>query len=187
MIVGSSLRRFPLALQMGVLGSVLLLGVPAGAAGIGMSGGDVSMGDSMPGMNRPAAGGQHFAFGEPGNPSQVDRVISISMAEMSFDPNLLDVKIGETIRFAVTNRSEVDHDFTIGDAVTQLAHHKEMLEAMDKGGEMHHGGDPNAISVEAGRTQELIWKFTRAGRFEFDCNVPGHFEVGMKGVIAVGN
>jgi uncharacterized cupredoxin-like copper-binding protein len=170
---------------MGVLGSVLLLGVPAGAAGIGMGAADVSMRDSMPGMHGPAGGGQGFVFGEPGKLSQVDRVVSIAMQEMSFEPSLLDVRIGETIRFVVTNRSEVDHDFTIGDAVTQTAHRKEMLEAMDKGGEMDHGSDPNAISVEAGRNGELIWKFTRAGRFEFDCNVPGHFEAGMRGVIAV--
>ena len=187
MSTGSALLRFPLALQIGLLGSVLLLGAPAGAAGLGMGDGDASMGDSMPGMHSPADGGHEFAFGEPGRPSQVNRVISIAMQEMSFEPRSLDVKIGETIRFVVTNRSEVDHDFTIGDAATQTAHRKEMLEAMKMGSEMHHAADPNAISVEAGRKGELIWKFTRAGRFEFDCNVPGHFEAGMTGLIAVDN
>ena len=186
MIISSALLRLSLALQMGVLGSVLLLGVPAGAAGLGTGDSDASMG-SMPGMNPPVSGGQEFAFGEPGKSSQVNRVISIAMLEMSFAPRSLDVKIGETIRFVVTNRSELNHDFTIGDVMTQAAHRKEMLEAMERGGEMHHGTDPNAISVEPGRKGELIWKFTRAGRFEFDCNVPGHFEAGMKGVVAVDN
>jgi uncharacterized cupredoxin-like copper-binding protein len=138
-------------------------------------------------MNPPASGGQELAFGEPGKPSQVNRVICIAMLEMSFEPRSLDVKIGEPVRFVVTNRSEADHDFTIGDAATRTVHRKEMLEAMERGGEMHHGTDPNAISVEAGSKGEFIWKFTRVGRFEFDCNVPGHFAAGMKGVIAVGN
>jgi uncharacterized cupredoxin-like copper-binding protein len=39
--------------------------------------------------------------------------------------------------------------------------------------------------VGPGQQRELIWKFTRAGNFEFDCNVPGHYEAGMRGVIEV--
>lgn len=126
-----------------------------------------------------------FTFGEPGTPSKVDRVVKITMRDLSFEPNELDMTAGETIRFVVTNAGAVDHDFTLGDAATQIAHRKEMAEAMETSGGMHHHHDANAITVKAGEVRELIWKFTEPGRLEFDCNVPGHYEAGMGGVILV--
>jgi uncharacterized cupredoxin-like copper-binding protein len=133
----------------------------------------------------PATAGDKFIFGEPGVPSEIDRVVAVTMHDMSFEPAVLEVKVGETIRFAVTNKSEADHDFTVGDPATQTAHRKEMADALEKTGAMHHHHEPNAITVKAGESGDLVWKFTRAGRFEFDCNVPGHYEAGMKGVIRV--
>jgi uncharacterized cupredoxin-like copper-binding protein len=50
---------------------------------------------------------------------------------------------------------------------------------------MQHHDHPNAVMVKPGRTRELVWRFTRAGAFEYGCNVPGHYESGMKGTIAV--
>jgi uncharacterized cupredoxin-like copper-binding protein len=126
-----------------------------------------------------------FSYGEPGKAAKVDRTVKITMREMSFEPASLRVKAGETIRFVVTNRSEVDHDFTIGDEAAQTAHRQEMLEMMEKGGEMNHHDDANAIAVKAGQTGKLIWKFSRPGTFAFDCNVPGHYEAGMAGAIVV--
>jgi uncharacterized cupredoxin-like copper-binding protein len=125
-----------------------------------------------------------FSFGEPGVLSKVGRVVAIVMRETSFEPNALDVKAGETIRFVVTNKSAIDHDFTLGDAATQSAHRKEMAEAVESGG-AHHHHEANAITVKASETRQLIWTFTKPGRVEFDCNVPGHFEAGMGGVILV--
>ena len=39
--------------------------------------------------------------------------------------------------------------------------------------------------VEPGKTGELVWRFTKADKFDFACLVPGHFEAGMQGKIAV--
>ncbi len=136
-------------------------------------------------MHHLRSAAEGFVFGEPGVPSKVDRVVTIAMRDMRFEPNELQVKVDETIRFVVVNKSDTEHDFTIGDIATQTAHRKEMVEAMEKGSAMHHHDDPNATSVTAGQSGELIWKFTRAGSFEFDCNVPGHYEAGMKGIITV--
>ena len=126
-----------------------------------------------------------FVFGEPAKSGKVARTARIIMTDGSFEPGSLEVKVGETIRFVVTNKGEIDHDFTIGDAATQTAHRAEMVEMAEKGSEMHTADDPNAIFVKAGRTGTLIWKFTHAGSFEFDCNVPGHYEAGMTGVLSV--
>ncbi len=139
---------------------------------------------NMAGM-QPSHPAERFSFGEPGKAAKGDRTIKVTMNAMSFEPKAIQVTTGETIRFVVTNKSPLDHDFTIGDVKTQTAHRAEMAEAMKMGAGMGHGDDPNAMSVKAGETRELIWKFSRAGNFQFDCNVPGHFEAGMMGTIAV--
>ena len=45
--------------------------------------------------------------------------------------------------------------------------------------------EPYMAHVASGRTGELVWTFNRAGEFEFACLIPGHFEAGMIGRIAV--
>jgi len=124
-----------------------------------------------------------YAFGEPGAAAKVDRVIAITMHDMSFEPSSIVVKRGETIRFAVVNAGPVDHDFTLGDAKAEAEHRAEMLEMAAKG--MTHGDEANAIMLKPGQSKQLIWKFTKPGRLEFDCNIPGHWESGMRGTIEV--
>jgi uncharacterized cupredoxin-like copper-binding protein len=137
----------------------------------------------MPGMAQKAKPPK-LSFGEPGAAAKADRTVTVTMNDMSFEPSSLRVAAGETIRFAIVNKSMVDHDFTIGDESTQKEHRAEMAE-MAKNSTMEHHRDPNAVLVKAGETKELIWKFTRIGAFEFDCDIPGHYEAGMKGLIAV--
>jgi uncharacterized cupredoxin-like copper-binding protein len=50
---------------------------------------------------------------------------------------------------------------------------------------MEHA-DPNQVTVDPGKTGELVWQFTKAGTFDFACLVPGHFEAGMVGKVRVG-
>ncbi|MNC74234.1 Copper binding protein, plastocyanin/azurin family [compost metagenome] len=45
--------------------------------------------------------------------------------------------------------------------------------------------DPNSVLVEPGKTAELTWTFSKATRLEFACNVPGHYQAGMKGDLTV--
>ena len=47
----------------------------------------------------------------------------------------------------------------------------------------HH--DPNAVTVAPGGSATLVWRFTHAGEYEFACLVPGHYELGMHGTVAV--
>ena len=139
----------------------------------------------MPGMHHGQAATKKFAFGEPSKPDKADRTVTIVMTDNRFQPDKLEVKLGETIRFVLTNTSSLDHDFTLGDASIQKVHRAEMAEMAEEGGAMHHAKDANAVFVKAGQTGELTWKFIRAGRLEFDCNVPGHYEAGMAGTISV--
>lgn len=45
--------------------------------------------------------------------------------------------------------------------------------------------DGNAVLVKPGETKELIWTFSDAQNLEFACNLPGHYQAGMKGEIKV--
>ncbi|RBP16811.1 putative cupredoxin-like copper-binding protein [Roseiarcus fermentans] len=174
----TSKRSAPLSSAAVIAAATLVLSFQGANAHSGMEAG------AMPGM-AGAAAAQELTVGEPGAPTKVDRTIAITMKELSFEPNSVNVRLNETIRFVVSNKSEVDHELVLGDVEAQTAHRKEMIEMLEKGQDMHGDDDPNAVAVKAGETRELIWKFSRAGRFEFDCNIPGHFEAGMTGAINV--
>jgi len=99
---------------------------------------------------------------------------------MRFSPERITIKRGETVRFVVRNQGNAKHEMVLG----TLAELKEHAALMRKFPNMEHE-DPNAISVEPGKTGEFAWTFSKAGSFDFACLVPGHFEAGMKGRIIV--
>lgn len=45
--------------------------------------------------------------------------------------------------------------------------------------------DPNQVTLEPGRTGELVWQFAKAGTVDFACVQPGHLEAGMMGKVSV--
>ena len=58
------------------------------------------------------------------------------------------------------------------------------LMKMDMGGgkTMEHN-DPNSLLLEPGKSGEVTWTFAKAGKIEFACNVPGHYDAGMMGPV----
>ena len=121
------------------------------------------------------------AAGRPGKAAEVDRTIAVAMFDtMRYEPSTITVKNGETIRFVVENKGQLAHEFGIGTLREQQAHAEMMAQMPD----MKHD-DPNVISVESGKTRELIWMFSKAGRFQIACHVPGHYQAGMKATVAV--
>ena len=123
------------------------------------------------------------AYGQPGDPAKVTRTIEVGMTDaMRFTPAELTVKRGETIRFVVGNSGKIKHELMLG-TMKEL---KEHAEKMKKHPSMDHGDEEdNAVEVEPGKRGELVWQFTRAGKFSFGCLVPGHFEAGMVGRLTV--
>jgi uncharacterized cupredoxin-like copper-binding protein len=146
--------------------------------------------DEMPALPMNHAGGhQHavepqFSFGAPAPAGDATRIVAITMTNFAFTPAAITVQRGEVIRFVITNASGIHHEFTLGDTATATAHRAEMvgMTAADVG---PMSDEPNAIVVKANETRELTWKFTQAGQLEYDCTIPGHYEVGMRGIIAV--
>ena len=57
-------------------------------------------------------------------------------------------------------------------------------EAMRRHPGMEHE-EPHMAHVAPGRQQDLVWRFNRAGRFDFACLIAGHYEAGMRGTFTV--
>lgn len=125
-----------------------------------------------------------FSAGEPGNPKKPARVVQVTMTEkdgkMLFTPDRIEVKRGEQIKFVLRNNGELDHEFLLATTAENLKH----AEAMKKNPDMEHD-DPNGKRLAPKKTAEIIWKFSKAGEFEFACLIPGHRESGMLGTVKV--
>ena len=107
------------------------------------------------------------------------RTIEVSMTDgLRFDPNTFSVRSGETIRFAITNPTAIDHDVVLGDEALQ-----EMHAGMMAGGTMQD--DAHAVSVPAGQTRELTFTFGAPGKVLIGCHVVGHYEAGMRADVTV--
>ncbi|RXF73173.1 cupredoxin domain-containing protein [Hansschlegelia zhihuaiae] len=129
--------------------------------------------------------GEARAFGEPGDPKKSARTVEIIMKEtddgrMLFEPETVIARRGEQVRFVLKNEGQFDHEFMLATRADNDRH----AIAMRKNPDMEHD-DPNGRRLAPGKTDEIVWKFTKAGEFNFACLIPGHREAGMDGVVAV--
>ena len=130
---------------------------------------------AIAGMQAPAfAAGSHAGghgvsdnIGQPGHAGDVDRTIHVEMGEMFFLPGDLKVEQGETIRFVVTNKGELVHEFNIATEEMHMAHNSEMMMMFENGtleadrinhaamseSDMAHD-DANSLLLEPGQTAE---------------------------------
>ena len=137
------------------------------------------------------------AIGEKGKISEVSRVIQINMYDNYYEPDKIEVKKGETIKFFVKNLGELVHEFNIATKIMHLKHQPEMMmlveneiilsekidkqkmiEMEKKNPSMAHSHS-NSVLLSPGESANLIWKFTNSVKLEAACNVPGHYEAGM--------
>lgn len=130
-------------------------------------------------------GGDHGhadeAIGKPGVAAKATRTVQIDMTDnMRFTPENLMVKQGETIRFVVKNSGQIKHELVLG-TQKELKEHYAMMMKMP---EMEHA-DPNMVTLAPGKTGEVVWQFTKAGKVDFACLQPGHYDAGMKGAVLV--
>lgn len=139
------------------------------------------------------AGHEHAAKIEGGMPAKAadaTRTVTIVASDNQFSPKAVAVKAGETVRFVVRNEGKFVHELTIGTKAMQAEHQSEMLgfavsgalevDKIDRAklGSHDHG---NNVLLEPGQSGEVVWTFAKATDLEFGCNVPGHYEAGMKG------
>ena len=137
--------------------------------------------------------------GEKGDPNKIDRVINIKMYDNYYEPNVIKIKKGETIKFVVENLGDLVHEYNIGTKEMHIKHQPEMQKLIDheillvdkidkvkmkKMSKMDHSlghSHANSIMLEPKKTGEIIWKFTKDINLEMACNIPGHYETGMVG------
>jgi len=119
--------------------------------------------------------------GKPGKVGKNTRIVTIEMADsMRFTPADIAVKLGETIHFVVKNSGQLKHEMVLG----TLAELQEHAELMNKFPNMEHS-EPNMLTLAPGALGDIVWTFTKAGKVNFACSQPGHFDAGMKGVVDV--
>ena len=138
-------------------------------------------------------------IGEKGDPNKIDRIVNIKMYDNYYEPNLVKIKKGETIKFIVENLGEMVHEYNIGTKEMHIKHQPEMQKLVDheillvdkidrvkmkKMSKMDHSlghSHSNSIMLEPKTSGEIIWKFSKDVNLEMACNIPGHYESGMFG------
>ncbi len=86
--------------------------------------------------------------------------IRVAAKDFSYTLSRRSVPAGTTVRFVVSNRGNVVHDFVIAGKRTRR--------------------------LAPGKSQTLTVKFPKRKRVSFHCSVPGHARLGMKGIFSVG-
>lgn len=142
-------------------------------------------GAALAGPGAPGHTHDSYGAGEPGDAKKPARIVPVRMTEsedgkMLYFPPKLEVKSGDQIRFKITNAGKTDHEFML-DTPEHNATHKA---AMEKHPNMVHD-DPNGVTIEPGKGAEIVWKFSKAGTYEYACLIPGHYEAGMHAAVTV--
>lgn len=146
-------------------------------------------------------GGITEAIGKPGGTPS--RTVEVVMYDNYYEPENLAVAPGETIKFVVRNSGDFLHEFNIATAEMHVEHQSHMAMMMEMEAllpdrvnhemmeatrgtdhDMTHD-DPNSVLVEPGQTKELVWTFRTELELEFACNIPGHYDAGMSGLIEI--
>lgn len=122
-----------------------------------------------------------YALGVPGEESAATETIKVDATKgFTFAPDSLEVRRGETVTFAVTNRDKIPHEFVLGNKQYQDLHETQM-----KAGGVNHDYGAFSVRVKPGETQSVTWKFEKRGKILFACHLPGHYDEGMFGRLDV--
>jgi uncharacterized cupredoxin-like copper-binding protein len=158
-----------------ILKPLLVLGIAlAGTAGLAHT-------DKQHAKNAGAVKKEQKDWGIAGEATAVTRTIQVRMSDkMRFTPDLIEVREGETVRLIHRNDGKILHEFVLGTKQELDEHAALMLKFPN----MEHD-EPYMAHVAAGKTGEIVWKFNRAGEFDFACLIPGHYQAGMVGKIRV--
>ena len=177
------MKRDSICTRLASLAGILLAGSTAVALASGDHAGGHGNDDAADGHGHGAI---DFDFGSEAPPSEADRTIEIvARDDMSFQPGMVQVEPGETVRFVIRNAGELQHSFTLGTRSYHRQHDGEM-QSMPADEIAHHMADsPNGLVVQPGETASLTWRFEHEAPIRFACHIPGHYPAGMWGEIGI--
>jgi uncharacterized cupredoxin-like copper-binding protein len=109
------------------------------------------------------------------------RTVAVTIHYSRFSPASLTVAAGGTVRFTITNRDPIDHEFILGD---------QALQDKEEAGTdvIHDGGMAGMVSAPAGRTVSTVVSFPKPsphGTLIYACHLPGHYAYGMRGELTI--
>jgi len=107
------------------------------------------------------------------------KVVDLTAQGMTYGTKEITVEKGKPVKLVFHNNDSVLHDFSVDSiaAKVQSSH----MDNHDMGGKM-----PDLhVSVDAGKTGELVFTPNQTGKFTFYCTVAGHKEAGMVGTLIV--
>jgi uncharacterized cupredoxin-like copper-binding protein len=108
------------------------------------------------------------------------RTVVVTMHHSRFQPEVVRVAPGTTVRFLLRNTDPIDHEFILGDEQVQRRHEQGRQRE-------HHGEVAGEVSVAAGQEAATTYTFGRGGpaSLQYACHLPGHYAYGMRGVALV--
>lgn len=128
-------------------------------------------------MGHCKPGGHASVVGQPVDASKAKQTVEVdaldSMRFVFHQPFVIEP--GAVIQFVVTNKGQLRHEFSIGDAIEQQKHAEAMMAEPD----MHHEDGGPAVTLEPGETKSLTWEFAGDAPVVFACTLPGHYQAGM--------
>tara|TARA_B100001121_G_C18228467_1_gene407011 strand:- start:35 stop:538 length:504 start_codon:yes stop_codon:yes gene_type:complete len=148
-------------------------------------------------FNSFAYADMNMKIGSKGKENDVTRIIKVVMYDNYYEPNLFQIKQGETIKFEVENAGMLVHEFNIANQMMHMKHQPEMermveneillsdsidrekMKKMAKIDKAMGHSHSNSILLAPKEKGDLIWKFDNAMNIEIACNVPGHYQIGM--------
>ncbi|MET0772974.1 MAG: plastocyanin/azurin family copper-binding protein [Candidatus Limnocylindrales bacterium] len=102
--------------------------------------------------------------------------IEVSLLDsMAIDPKRITVEADKPVRFVITNKGALEHDFFIG---------SDREQKQRESGQGEPGPD-RYVQVPPGETVTLLYTFPTEGRTIVGCVVPGHYSAGMKSNITI--
>ena len=117
-------------------------------------------------------------------------VVTFRTENMKFEPAIVTVKVGQTVRLRLDNHDDFIHDYTVdepefvvleADGAVHEDHETEAAHDDDEDPAAQVSLSPLHIAAEGNEHAELVFEATDAGEYVFYCSVPGHVEAGMVG------
>ena len=108
-----------------------------------------------------------------------DVTIDVSLKNLRFTPETIDVPAGKTVRINVVNLDATEHDMLVQNL---------RIEKVGEATGAHHAGataDMLVVHVTANGSGSITFHADETGTYQFNCTIPGHKQAGMVGQMTV--